>query len=325
VARGFLRAATHDSPPAIPEKQSGRRELGEWLANPANPLTARVMANRVWNWLFGAGLVRTADNFGTAGEAPSHPELLDYLAIRFLEEGWSVKKLVREIVLSQTYQLSSLADSERRQASQSNLQPPTSGLLSSAIRKGQELDPENRLFWRMNHRRLDAECIRDTMLFVSGQLQFDMGGSTIQPGTSADYGYKHTEKRRSVYVPVFRNALPDVFEVFDFADPSMVTGRRNASTVAPQALFFMNHPFVMEQAQHAAKRILAMPAQENRARVERAYRIVLGRSPTEGELALALKYLGEDLAGANNESVRLEAWAQFCQGLFASVDFRFVN
>jgi hypothetical protein len=298
VPRGFMHAALPGAAPAIPAKQSGRRELAEWLASPSNPLTARVMVNRIWTWLFGAGLVRTPDNFGTTGELPSHPELLDYLAIRFVEEGWSIKKIVREIMLSRTYQLDSRVGTETKAA---------------------EMDPGNRLLWRMNRRVTEAELLRDTMLFVSGQLELEAGGPTIAPGTSADYGYQYTDRRRSVYVPVFRNTLLELFDLFNFANPSMVTGRRDASTVAPQALFLMNHPFVMEQAKAAARRFLDLPGLDAPSRLDHAYRTVLGRLPSMGEKNVALKYL------AGPETDPVEAWTLFCQALFASLDLRYIN
>ncbi|GDY20903.1 xanthan lyase [Verrucomicrobiota bacterium] len=317
VPRGFLQVATYGQPPAVSATESGRRELAEWLASPANPLTARVMANRVWHWLFGTGLVRTTDNFGTTGEAPSHPELLDHLTARFVANGWSVKKLVREIVLSRTYQLSS-AELHVAAATSATATGTTAQLDPASV------DPENRLFWHANRRRLDAESIRDTVLLLSGQLQLEAGGSTIKAGTAADYGYKHTDTRRSVYSPVLRNSLPDLFDVFDFADPSMVTGRRNVSTVAPQALFLMNHPFVMEQAQLAAKRLLAEPLPDDAARVARASRLALGRPPSAGELQIATRFLPAESAGTT-EAARLNGWAQFYQALFASLDFRYVD
>ena len=210
--RGVLQVATLGAAPAMPAHESGRRQLADWIASPENPLTARVLANRVWHWLFGAGLVRTPDNFGTTGETPSHPELLDFLAIQFVEDGWSVKKLIRRIVLSDAY---------RR-----------------APGKAAAADPENRLLGTANRRRLDAECLRDTMLQIGGRLKLDPpGGPTYPLSMSSDYGYKGSSELRSVYVPVFRNALAEIFEAFDFADPSVATGRRNVSTVAPQALF----------------------------------------------------------------------------------------
>jgi hypothetical protein len=298
ASRGFLQITTHGKAPPIPTNQSGRRELGEWLASSSNPLTARVIVNRVWHWLFGAGLVRTTDNFGTTGETPSHPELLDYLAIQFMEDGCSIKKLVRRIVLSAAYHRASTADP---------------GALA--------IDPENRLLWRMNRRHLEAECIRDALLHVSGQLRLDIGGPAIKTGTPADYGYKHDSLRRSIYVPVFRNAPLELFEAFDFADPSTVIGRRNVSTVAPQALFLMNQPFIMEQAELAAKRLTPGSDLD---RITHAYRLTLGRSPTPGEVAAIQKHLSSFRSSAFRRSSD-HGWAYVLQALFASVDFRYLN
>jgi hypothetical protein len=278
---------------ALPKTRSGRRELAEWLTSRDNPLTARVMVNRVWHWLLGAGLVRTVDNFGTTGELPSHPELLDWLAVRFVEDGWSLKKLVRRIVLSDAYRQS-----------------------STGSEKAKAADPDNRLLSHANRRRLEAEAIRDTLLLVSGQLTRDVGGPTWRAGLSVDYGYRHTDHRRSVYSPVFRNSLPEIFEVFDFADPSVSTGRRNVSSVVPQALFLTNHPFVLEQARAAARRLLADPGRDTPARIDRAYWLTLGRAPSQRERALVERYLG---SGGEEE------WAQVFGVLFASVDFRYVD
>ena len=303
--RGFLQVASYGPAPKIPEKESGRRELGDWLASRDNPLTARVFVNRTWTWLFGTGLVRSPDNFGTTGDAPTHPELLDHLAVRFMDEGWSVKKLVRELVLSRAYQ-------------------QASGNPQSAIANPQSVDPENKLLWRANRRKLDAEAIRDTVLQVSGQLDLAQGGPVLKAGTSADYNYKHTDTRRSVYSPVLRNSLPELFEAFDFADPSLVVGKRSDSTVAPQALFMMNHPWVMEQSQSAAQKLLAAKLADDRERVAHAYRLVLGRTPTDGEVTLALKFLPAE-SSASEVAKRTEAWGRFYQALFASVDFRYLN
>jgi hypothetical protein len=301
VPRGFLQAllppgadAPH-SPLAIPPNESGRRQLAAWLTHPDNPLTARVMVNRIWHHLVGAGLVRTVDNFGSTGEAPSHPELLDYLALRFVREGWSVKKLIREIMLSQTYQ----------QAGE---------VANPAAAK---VDPENRLLWHMNRRRLDAESIRDAMLFVSGALEPSAGGPTIREG-ALERGYRFDDTRRSVYTPVFRNRLLELFEVFDFADPNFCMGRRNVSTVPTQALYLMNDPFVMDQARRAAERLLAVPGLDDGGRVERAYRLALARLPTEQERRLATAFLGQ-------EPEQPAAWQRFYQTLFACIDFRYVN
>jgi hypothetical protein len=254
------------------------------------------MANRTWHWLFGSGLVRTTDNFGTTGELPSDPELLDHLATTFVKDGWSVKKLVRGIVLSRTYRQASAGDPATVTA-----------------------DPENRLFGRANRRRLEAEAIRDTMLSVGGRLDLTRGGPTFPTTLAADYGYKGNSNRRSVYLPVFRNALPEALEVFDFADSSMVTGRRNTSTVAPQALFLMNHPFVLEQSRHAAARLLGEKLGDDDARIVRAYRLALGRGPTDGEKAVARRFLG----GRSGDPK--EAWTAVFHALFASADFRYVD
>jgi len=316
VPRGFLQAATHGPAPAMPEHQSGRREFADWIASPSNPLTARVMVNRTWHWLFGTGLVRTTDNFGTMGETPSHPELLDYLAGQFVEDGWSVKKLVREIVLSRTYQLSSGEAGRGVLTAPLSATTPLPGALGQRALPS-EIDPENRLLWRANRRRLDAECIRDTMLLVSGQLNSERGGPSFKPTLSADYGFNFTEPRRSIYAPAFRNALPEIFEVFDFADPSMVTGARDASTVAPQALFLMNHPFVREQARFAADRLTTKKFSSSEARLVRAYRLALGRAPTPGETMVAKKIW--------SSGEMLEAWTDIFHALFASPDFRYVN
>ncbi|MCP4891725.1 MAG: DUF1553 domain-containing protein, partial [Planctomycetaceae bacterium] len=219
VPRGVVRAASWVSFPALPNGSSGRKELARWITHPQHPLTARVMVNRIWYWLMGRGLVSTVDNFGSMGALPSHPELLDHLAAQFVQQGWSIKRLIREIVLSRTYQMDSKAS-------------------ATAVL----VDPENRWYWRMNRKRLSAESIRDSLLSIAGDLDLSYGGSNIKPGTTIEYGYEFTSTRRSVYVPVFRNHLPEVFEVFDFADPNTQSGSRAASAVASQSLWMMNHP-----------------------------------------------------------------------------------
>jgi cytochrome c553 len=299
VPRGFLQVLrpAHLREPAIPANESGRRQLAAWLAGADNPLTARVMVNRLWHHLFGAGIVRTVDTFGTTGEWPSHPELLDHLAIQFVQEGWSIKKLIRSLVLSRAYQLSAAASPEARAA-----------------------DAENRLFGRRSRRRLDAEVIRDAILAVSGRLDRTVGGPTWKPNTISEYGYVFDDTRRSVYTPVFRNRLVELFEVFDFADPNLVIGRRNISTVATQALYMLNSPFVMEQARHAARRALAGPERDDAARLERAYREALGRRPTAREKELALGFV----CGKEGEA-RKKAWERVYQALFACIDFRYVE
>ena len=203
--RGVLQVALTAAAPTIPANESGRRQLALWLTAKENPLTARVHANRAWHWLFGAGLVRSTDNFGTTGEKPSHPELLDFLASRLVEEGWSTKKLVRSIVLSHTYRLAS--------------QNP-----NFELRSPKSIDPENRLFARANRRRLDAECIRDTILSVSGQLDLKMGGPTFKAGMAADYGFKYTDCRRCVYAPGVSQCPAGDFRGIRFRRPECLHG-----------------------------------------------------------------------------------------------------
>jgi hypothetical protein len=300
VPRGMLQVATAGESASIPSQESGRRQLADWIASPQNPLTARVIVNRVWHWLFGAGLVRTMDNFGTTGETPSHPDLLDHLASTFMEDGWSIKRLVRRIVTSRTYRLV-VVDSTEALA----------------------VDPENRLFVRRNRRRLDAEALRDSILFVSGDLQSGNVGPTYPANLAADYGFVDTIPHRSVYVPVFRNALPELFEVFDFADPSLVTGQRSSSTVAPQALFLLNHPFVHDQAHRAAIRLLAAAPADDAARLTAAYRMCLGRPPTSTERSLAQEHLGA--MPHDTESDRITQWTSIFHALFTTLDFRYIE
>jgi hypothetical protein len=289
----------------MPSDESGRKELADWLASRDNPLTARVFVNRVWHALFGAGMVRTVDNFGTTGEPPSHPQLLDHLAMRFMRSGWSTKELVREIVLSETYRQSSTVPDVDNQ-------------------RGHAADPENRLVWRMNRRRMDAESLRDAMLVVSGQLQRTPGGPSFGADLNADYGFQHTGIRRSVYEPVFRNALPEMFEAFDFADPSLVTGARSVSTVAPQALFLMNHPFVLDQSRLAAIRILDEPAADDADRMNSLFLRTLGRVAREDERNASLAYLSQSDDAGTSEA-RIQAWARVCHALYSSIGFRYIE
>lgn len=291
VARGVLQVATVGSPPAFPKDASGRHELANWIASDTNPLTARVYVNRVWHWLFGVGLVRTTDNFGITGELPSHPQLLDSLTEEFVRDGWSTKRLIRRIVLSQTY----------RQSSEEN----------ATARK---VDPENRLLAHANRKRLEGEAIRDKILSLSGQLDLTTGGQTFPATLGSDYGFQSKTTRRSVYLPVFRGAMPELVSVFDAANPSLVTGNRNTSTVAPQALYLMNNPFVVEQSRHAAEKILS--AGDNP--IDQAYRMTLGRLPTDRERSVLARFL-------ESEPNTTEAWSAIVQSLIASAEFRMVR
>jgi hypothetical protein len=302
--RGVLQVANYGPAPKMPTNSSGRLELANWIVDPKNPLTSRVMANRVWHWLIGPGLVRTVDNFGATGESPSHPELLDHLAVQFVQQGWSVKKLIRTIVLSRTYRL-------------------------SAAPGEQQEDPENRLLAHMNRRRLDAESLRDAMLLVGGTLKLEMGGPTFPASLKKDVGFRFQAPRRSVYVPVFRSSLPELFEVFDFANPSMVTGRRNVSTVAPQALFMMNHPFVRTQARLTAERLLDESQLKEANRVDHTYLLVFGRHATAAEVSLCHQFLKSVTDTPENgkakDNVEVEAWTQMVHSLFSTIEFRYIR
>ena len=324
VPRGFLEAASTKSIPPIPSGESGRRQLADWLVSRDNPLTARVAVNRAWHWLFGAGLVRTTDNFGTTGESPSHPELLDQLAVTFMDDGWSMKRLVRRIVLSRTYQLST-GDLPTGLLKKGQLKkgPSESANSSEGASPLFQIDPENRLLGRMNRRRLDAECLRDAMLQISGGLRPERGGPGFSDDLPADYGFVDTSNRRSVYVPVFRNAIPELFDAFDFADPSLVTGRRATSTVAPQALYLLNHPFVVAQSKLAAARCLSENHPDDDARVTRAWRMTLGRPPSPAERAAALRFIAG--FSATDAAAVQAGWSQLFQSLFATLDFRYLK
>ena len=291
VPRGFVQVCSRTSAEIGPDA-SGRRELARWLTSPDHPLTSRVYVNRVWHHLFGAGLVRTTDNFGRMGETPSHPELLDWLARHFVQGGWSTKRLVRSLVLSRSYRMSTGT-------------PP-------------ELDPENRLLSQANRRRLEAEAIRDAVLAVSGELDPTPGGLTIRKLSEYDLGYEFDTNRRSVYVPFFRNSMLELFEVFDVANPNLVSGRRNVSNVPTQALYLLNSPWIRAQARQAAQRLLADPG-SNQDRVDRAFVRALGRPAGEEERRLVSLFLDR----FDGEPV--EAWSEVFHALFACLDFRYLD
>ncbi|RLS81994.1 MAG: DUF1553 domain-containing protein, partial [Planctomycetota bacterium] len=284
---------------AIPTGSSGRRELAAWIGRPDSALPQRVLVNRVWGWLFGRGIVPTVDNFGASGERPSHPELLDWLARRFIANGSRLKPLVREIVLSRTYRQAAAegaADGNR--------------LWSGAVR-----------------RRLDAEQIRDALLAAAGRLDRTVGGLSIvwagdidandTAAQSIEYGYVFDDVRRSVYTPAFRNRRLALFEVFDFADINASTGTRATSTVASQSLFLANDPFVVAACRAVAGRVVA-EAGSGEARIERAFRLLLARRPSAGEREAATAFL----ARTDGES---EAWSVLCQSIVSSPDFRFLD
>jgi hypothetical protein len=334
VPRSFPAILSTTTPPAIPAGTSGRRELAEWMTTPQNPLTARVFANRLWHWLFGQGIVESVDNFGTAGKKPVNQPLLDHLATRLVENGWSVKKTIREIVLSHAYQLASTHDPKNFAA-----------------------DPEDTLVWRMSPRRLDAECVRDAMLAASNSLDLSppigsliaVAGNTVVGGRrrfaslSEDTIISAGGDKRSIYLPIAREVIPDALAVFDFAETSLVTGARETTNVPSQALYMLNSPFVTAQAEKLAERVLAAyPAGPNGGasanlddRVKWAYWLTIGRAPDNIERQAATTFFAKfpansaksDLppAGLRAAANVKAAWTSFCRALFASAEFRYLN
>lgn len=330
VPRGFVEALLPDSKPAsFAESGSGRKELAEWIADAKHPLTARVMANRVWFHLFGLGIVRSVDNFGVRGDPPTHPALLDHLAMQFVKEGWSIKKLVRSIVLTKTY----------RQASTHN---------AAAFAK----DPDNRLLWRSNRRRLDAESLRDALLAISGRLGPSEGGPSLPlaiPGNVNLGGPPSIKddpriddamlRQRTIYQPVKRKNPFEKFDllaVFDFPDPNDETGQRNVTTVPTQALYLMNAPLLREVAADTVKSILKQAGNDD-ARLQALHRLILNRDATLAEVRNRLQFLdnyaiqhaAESASSAGKATVRKDpreaAWEALVHSLIASNPFLFLE
>ncbi|MGY8769580.1 MAG: PSD1 and planctomycete cytochrome C domain-containing protein [Pirellulales bacterium] len=312
VPRGFLSACSH-SDLEINPKQSGRLELAQWLVDVKHPQTARVMVNRIWQHLFGQGLVHTPDDFGVYGTPPTHPKLLDHLAIRFVENNWSVKRLIREIMLSRTYQQASACNS-----------------------KTLEVDPNNDLLTRHNRRRLDTESIRDRMLVVSGSLDTTSEeGSRIQylnilVNTAGDL--QQESNHRSIYLCMLRNAEPQELSAFNMADSSKPDGQRDSTTLPSQSLFLLNHPFVTAQSENFAQRILqsADKTSDPAQGIQAAYRIALLREPTsieQNRAEIAVDQIDQLLLKSipDADVRRTKVWAAFCQTLMASSEFRYID
>ncbi len=305
VPRGFLSVALPQGElmPVIPATSSGRLQLADWLVSADNPMTARVFVNRVWMHIIGEGIVRTPDNFGSTGQLPTHPKLLDYLASEFVnDDQWAIKTLVRRICLSRTFRMASAAN-------ESSMQD----------------DPDNLLLTRGFRRRLDSESIRDSILMISGQLDLSVaGGSTIREFSTYDNTYSHEKwpsRSRSVYVPFFRNSMLDLFFVFDIANSNLVTGRRTNSTLPSQALYMMNSPFVVEQARLAAENFLSGRSLSDRNPediIRDAWRLTLGREPDSREIEYVNSILSSDKPAE-------DVWAGIFHALFASVDFRYLD
>ena len=312
VPRGFLTACVMPGEPVIQEKsRSGRLELAVWLTRRDHPLTARVMVNRVWHHLFGQGIVTTPDDFGVYGSSPSHPDLLDYLATRFQNQGWSVKRLIRDIVLSRTYQLSSSA---------------ADALVTA--------DPDNLWMSRHLRRRLDAETIRDAILQASNDL-------TLVPGAGSIIRHRdillnlagdlhEASPHRSVYLCRLRNSPPPELSAFDLPDGVAVAGKRDVTTLPTQALFLVNSPFVLDQSRRLARLLISQPAIEDLVRAEIILRRVLGRPPGPGEVDRALAMIqdvdAELKLQGTTPNLRIEmAWSAYVQALFATNEFRYVD
>jgi hypothetical protein len=294
-------------------ERSGRLEFANWLADAKHPLTARVIVNRVWQHHFGEGLVRTPDNFGRLGERSTHPELLDWLAVQFVKNDWSLKKLHKLILLSATYQMSSTYDA-----------------------KAAQVDPENRLLWRFNRQRLEAEAIRDSILAVAGTLDRKIGGSQLENGNFEYINNEHSRgevryggTRRSIYLPVIRNNVFDFFQAFDFVEPHVSNGKRASTVIASQALYLMNNPFVTSQATAFANSLLKASTNDE-DRIKAAYLRTFARPATNDEVNRTMSFIQRyEAALAEKEKDatvrRAKAWAAWCQVLFASSEFVYVN
>jgi hypothetical protein len=313
--RALLEAIGGSDQPPI-EQGSGRLELAQRMLDPNNPFTSRVYVNRAWHHLMGRGLVASTDNFGVLGEAPSHPALLDHLATTFLQDGWSTKRLLRRIVLSRTYGMSS---------------SPRDAL-------AEQLDPQNRWWHRMPIKRLEGEVIRDAVLAVSGGLREDMFGRSVpvyltpfmqgrgRPGAS---GPIDGQGRRSIYIAIRRNFLSPMMLAFDTPQPFNTMGRRSVSNVPAQALILMNDPFVVEQSRHWARRLLAEHGRDTSAALDDLYVTGLGRPPTPEEIDAARQFLGEQAQALGlNADAALEgeqAWADLCHVLFNVKEFIYIR
>jgi hypothetical protein len=289
--RRFLKIVAGDEPTKFTQG-SGRLDLANAIASRDNPLTARVMVNRVWQYHFGRAIVGTPSNFGTLGDRPSHPELLDYLAVNFMENGWSLKKLHRQIMLSSVYQLAAERDE-----------------------KNFNKDGDNRWFWRMNRRRLDIESWRDAMLAASGKLDAKLGGPTTNLAATDNV-------RRTVYAKISRHDLNPLLRLFDFPDANITSERRSETTVPQQQLFVLNSPFVIETSKAFAARI-QKEASNDADRVERAFQMAYGRPASAAESQVFMAFLGakDEDPMAN----RLTRWERVAQILIGSNEFMYVD
>ncbi|HEV3257257.1 MAG TPA: DUF1553 domain-containing protein, partial [Gemmataceae bacterium] len=291
VPRRFLAVLSPD-PPKPFAQGSGRLELARAIVTGGAPLASRVIVNRVWKHHFGVGLVETPSDFGAQGARPSHPALLDDLAARFIANGWSIKWLHREVMLSAAYQQSSAHDAGKH-----------------------AVDPDNRWLWRMNRRRLEVEAWRDAMLAVSGTLRLEQGGPPQELGDPQN-------RRRTLYGTVKRRELNDLLRLNDFPDPTAHSPARVPTTTPLQLLFVLNSPFVQQQAAALARRLKAEAPGGTEARVRRAYLLLYGRPATDGQVKLAVEFL---TAGKPDAPVSDALWEEYAQALLGSNEFLFVD
>ena len=287
---------------------SGRLQLAEWLTRPEHPLTSRVLTNRLWQWHFGEGLVRTPDNFGKMGEKPSHPELLDFLSQQFVKHGYSIKAMHRMIMLSNTYQM------------------------ASDNPAAMEADQDNRLLSRFSRRRLSVEEMRDGILTIDGTIDLTMGG-TLQSGRGTDGETSQgrlsvnpeTLKRRSVYIPLRRANLPTLLNLFDFGDATTMAGKRSLTNVATQALFWLNSEFLTNASKTIAEQLAKQAPNDPALRVANAYSLILNREASKGEIAAARQYIEGFQQKVTGEKAEAAAWQSLCRILLSSNDFLYLD
>ncbi len=308
VPRGVLTLCSTAEKPTMPANQSGRLELAQWLVSRENPLPARVAVNRIWRHLFGSGIVASVDNFGAIGEKPSQPELLDYLAARLMENGWSTKQLIREIMISRVYQLSTQFDTAN-----------------------DGRDPNNVYLWRMTPRRLEVEPFRDAVLAVSGALD-------VQPPRGPHVGLVrnglleenpkiseiHREStKRTIYLPIVRGQLQEMLQTFDFADPNLLIAQRDERTIPAQSLFMLNSPWLWQQSTLAAERMAAQSLKTDDEKLTWLYQTFFCREATAVERQAFTEFIKSRREVVKNDEVAV--WSRVCQALFASAEFRYLQ
>ncbi|MEE3369330.1 MAG: PSD1 and planctomycete cytochrome C domain-containing protein [Planctomycetota bacterium] len=310
AARRFPRLLSADQDVSLPRNESGRRQFAAWLTQDQHPLTARVMVNRIWQGHFVHGLVRSVDNFGRLGQRPTNQPLLDWLALQFVESGWSIKQMHLRCMTSEAYRMSTRAGGNQLR-----------------------IDPENHYLSRMNRRRMEAEVLRDSLLEVADRLDGRMGGAVLAGKTFRILSAEtlkdpalYASLRRSVYLPVLRSGLYEMFRAFDFPDPAVVSGNRSETTVAPQALFMMNSQLMDEAS--AALEVLSRSRRSNSTeRMEWLFGTVLGRLPRSAELADWRRFLSvyQDALAGEARAVERKTWRAVCRVLLASNEFLYID